>query len=416
MAKPITYRGLPTRYSQMLTKRYFNRGRVRNPTVSLTDRIAKMLIEKRLPEKVLDALQNPKVNQRQRNKLIQHVLLDNYHISRVFGIKELSSKNRQVVFRTLYTNALQVLEARGKIRINPRTGVPIPLSAQKTAQLSPSYIGVCDVPNKRLATALLHDFIKHNTNPNRKFMIGVMTHPIVLNPDLPVPPSVRKEITQTFPKSDCLANGFIDNPNVLNTIHYADLYGPKGPRGAQEAPNILKNLELCVKYGGKKLNAIQLDVTWPKPDELKAFRASHPDISLVLQVGKFSLTACNNDPQRIVNQLREYGKSVEHVLLDMSMGKGKGMDSKNLLPLLRLIKSELPNLGLAVAGGLGPQRSRELEQIAREFPDISIDTQGRVKPDYAPRDSLGHLFSTDPANAQKTRAYFRHNLNVLDRS
>ncbi|MDD1475146.1 hypothetical protein MEO41_28355, partial [Dolichospermum sp. ST_sed4] len=127
-----------------------------------------------------------------------------------------------------------------------------------------------------------------------------MTHPVVLNQDLPVPAGVRREITQTFPKRDKLADGFIDNPKVLNTIHYADLYGPKGPRGAQEAPNVLGNLELCVKHGGKNLNAIQLDVTWPKPDEIKTFRSRHPEISLVLQVNKFSLTTCNNDPQAIV--------------------------------------------------------------------------------------------------------------------
>lgn len=416
MAEPTNSRRVTNRYSKSLTERYVSRRRNRNPNVNLTDRIERMLIEKRLPDRVLAVLQSSKASQRHREELIQRVLFDDYHVSRVFNISELSPRDRQATFRALYTTVLRVLEARGQIRIDPRTGKPIPLNRQKPVQLSPSYIGVCDVPSRRLAMALFHDFIKHNTNPRRKFMVGVMTHPIVLNPDLPVPEPVRREISQTFPKRDSLARGFIDDPRVLNTIHYADLYGPKGPRGAQEAPNILGNLESCVRYGGKSLNAIQLDVTWPKPAELKDFRARHPEISLVLQVGRFSLKTCNNDPQEIVNRLREYGNSVDYILLDMSMGKGKAMASAILLPLLRLVKSELPNLGLAVAGGLGPERSRELEQVAREFPDVSIDTQGRVKPDYAPRDSLGHLFATDPANVEKARAYFRHNLDVLDRA
>lgn len=409
MAERINYR------QQRVSGRFFSKGRNRNPRVNLTERIARMLIEKRLPERVLTVLQDPKPTQRQRERLIQRVLVDNRHVSSIFGIRELSSKNRQVILRELYATILQVLEARGQIHINPR-GVPIPLHTQEPVQLSPSYIGVCDVSSRRLAKALVHDFIKHNTNPHRRVMVGVMTHPVVLDPALPVPEGVRREISRTFPNRDRISSGFIDDPNVLNTLHYADLYGPNGPRHAQEAPNIPRNLELCVKYGGKNLHAIQLDVTWPKPDELKAFRSKHPKISLILQVGKFSLSACNNDPQRMVNRLREYGDSVDYVLLDMSMGTGRAMASGTLLPLLRLIKSELPHLGLAVAGGLGPEHSKELELIAREFPDISLDAQGRLKPDYAPRDSRGHLFATASAKAEKTRAYFRHNLAVLDRT
>jgi hypothetical protein len=416
MAKPVTSLQLSRSRHERAAKRFFNRRRTRNPNVNLSDRISRMLIEKRLPDRVLGVLQNQKLDQRQKNKLIQKILFDDYHVSRVFGVRELSHKDKQAVFRTLYSTTLQALEAKGQIRINPKTGALVPVGVQKAIQSTPSYIGVCDVSSRRLAKAFVHDFIKHNTNPHRKVMIGVMTHPIVLNPDLPVPLAVRREIELTFPKKEHLANGFIDNPKVLNTIHYADLYGPKGPRGAQEAPNVLKNLELCVKYGGRNLHAIQLDVTWPKPDEIKSFRENHPHISLVLQVGKFSLSACNNDPQRIVSNLREYGKAVDYVLLDMSMGKGKAMASGTLLPLLRLIKSEIPTLGLSVAGGLGPMHSKELEQIAREFPDISIDTQGRVKPDSTPRDSRGHFFATDSANASKTREYFRRNLAVLDRT
>ncbi len=302
--------------------------------------------------------------------------------------------------RVLYGNLAQVLRSR----------------VQTHSQKAPSYIGICDVASKRLARAFVHDFRKYNRNPRRKLMIGVMTHPVVLNPDLPVPPIVRKAITSSFPKPESLSRGFIDDPQVLNTIHYADLYGPKGPRGAGEVANVRRNLELCVGYGGKNLHAIQLDINWPKPDELREFRKRHPNISLVLQVGKYSLKACNNDPQKVVNRLREYGNSIDHVLLDMSMGQGRAMTSGPLLPLLRSIRAELPYLGLAIAGGLGPERNRELEQIAREFPDVSLDAQGRLKPDFTYRDSLGHLSPLDSANVEKSRKYFRNHLSALDRN
>jgi hypothetical protein len=414
MAKTIPYPQANNRREQLLANRYLGKKRIRNPSVSLSDRIGRMLIEKRLPEQVLAVLQSPTSSRVQKKELIQRVFFDNYSVSRVFGIKDLAPKEREAVFKRLYKSTLQILKSQGNFSVG--SSRRIQTGTQKAMQKSPSYIGVCDVPNRRLAMAIVHDFVKHNTNPNRKIMIGVMTHPIVLDPSLPVPEAVRREISSTFMKRNQISNGFIDDPHVLNTIHYADLYGPKGPRGVHEAPSIQKNLDLCVKYGGRNLHAIQLDVTWPKPDEIKAFRANHPKVSLVLQVGKFSTSALNNDPQRIVSQLREYGKSIDYALLDMSMGKGKAMTSGTLLPLLRLIKSEIPNMGLAVAGGLGPEHSKELEQIAREFPDISIDTQGRVKPDSTPRDSRGHFFATDSANARKTREYLRNHLAVLDRN
>ena len=62
---------------------------------------------------------------------------------------------------------------------------------------------------------------------------------------------MREELNKVIPRRSTIANGFVDHPSVLNTIHYADLYGPGGPRGAGKAPKVLRNLKLCVKYGGK---------------------------------------------------------------------------------------------------------------------------------------------------------------------
>jgi hypothetical protein len=393
---------------------------------SLFNKIANLLIEKGLPEKVLRILQDPKHTLEERNALIQKMLFDNIAISNAFHIPELEHKDQQIIFRSLFTIIIKILRNRGEVSINPKTGQPYitnsitPIGSPTQQRLSrsikqpSSYVGVCDVLSPRVARAFVLDFKKYNRDPKRKLMIGVMTSPVVLNPDLPVPKAVRDEITATFPKKEDLAKGFIDDPVVLNTIHYADLYGPKGPRGPQEAPNIFKNLELCVKYGGKNLHAIQLDVNWPDPKELKGFRTKYSNISIVLQVGKSALKACNYDPKEVVKRLKEYDNSVDHVLLDMSMGQGKAMISADLLPLLRVIRSEIPDLGLAVAGGFGPEKSEELKQVALEFPDISLDAQGRIKPDNAPRDSLGHLLSTISADFVKTRKYLGKNSALLD--
>lgn len=276
------------------------------------------------------------------------------------------------------------------------------------------YFGVCDVYSPEEATVMAEELRKERKNQNRKVMIGVMTHPIVLNPDLPVPQKVRTEISKIFPTREKMAGGFTNDPDVLNTVHYADLYGPKGPRKAQESPNVFQNLELVVQYGGENLDAIQLDLIWPKPEEIKKFKEEHPDIFIILQVGKFALKEVEEDPQTVINNLREYGDSVDYVLLDMSMGMGKGMEAVGLLPLLRIIREKLPYLGLAVAGGLGPDSIDLLKSIAEEFPDVSIDAQGNVKSKDAPRDALGHTVSTHPADLERSKVYIQKSCAMLD--
>ena len=62
------------------------------------------------------------------------------------------------------------------------------------------------------------------------------------------------------------------------------------------------------------------------------------------------------------------------------------MDADELLPYLRAIATQFPWLQLAVAGGLG--RMSLVEPIVREFPDISIDAQGRLRPSGSALDPI----------------------------
>lgn len=278
------------------------------------------------------------------------------------------------------------------------------------------YSGVCDVYSPEEARAMADALRAERTNPNRKVMIGVMTSPLVLNDDLPIPDFVLKEVRAKFPAREEMATGFIDDPDVFNTIHYADLYGPEGPWEAGASPNVCKNLELCVEYGGEHLHAIQIDVTWPDAGEVIMFKEKHPDVALVLQVGTFAFEATEGDIEAVVDRLYEYGDAIDYVLLDMSMGKGAGMDAGGLLPLLRAIRERMPGLGLAVAGGLGPDSLDQLEVIAKEFPDVSIDAQGNLKPADSPRDEDGHLIATTAAELGRSQEYIERTSAVLDRT
>ncbi len=288
------------------------------------------------------------------------------------------------------------------------------LDALEVKALYEGYFGVCDVYSPEEAKAMADELRNSRQYSDRKVMIGVMTHPIVLSDDRPMPEEIRNAIRAEFPTKEEMAAGFIDDPDVFNTVHYADLYGPDGPRKSGEAPDVYKNLERVVEYGGENLHAIQLDITWPSSDELKRFKSEHPDIAIILQVGKFGIKEIDSNPHALVDRLREYGESIDYILLDMSMGMGKSMETEGLLPMLRTVRDQIPELGLAVAGGLGPDSIDLLEPIAAEFPDISIDAQGNLKRKDAPRDDRGHMIATVPVDLERTTEYIRKSCATLD--
>lgn len=284
------------------------------------------------------------------------------------------------------------------------------------------YSGVCDVIKPEDARAMADTLRESRKDPNRKLMIGVMATRYSLN----------HEDGDDCPNRDEIANAFTDDPDVLNTVHYADFYNfqdGRRPWKGGEAPNVLENLELCVQYGGEHLHAIQLDLTWPKPEEIKEFRQRHPNISIILQVGKYAMDEVENDPQDVADKLREYDDSIDYALLDLSMGKRRKMteiDIINLQRLLNIIQYELPDLGLSVAGGLSPNLESEtssaeqvdemyaLRKIAKDHPYISIDAEGGLKPKDAPRGPTGHVDATTPADPTMSNEYLRQASAILD--
>ena len=339
----------------------------------------------------------------------------NKHESEQFSVPAPVVEPQHLVYATDRLNRFGSQAARRLIR--NETAAAASLETYDYAELGKlyeRYLGVCDVYSPDEAKAMADELRTFRKSPNRKVMIGVMTHPLVLSDDLPVPQGVRDSIRKEFPSREEMATGFIDDPDVFNTVHYADLYGPKGPWGAQETPDVFKNLELVVEHGGENLHAIQLDLTWPKPSELEKFKDKYPDITIILQVGKYAFAEADNNQQSVVERLREYGETVDFSLLDMSMGMGSGMEAGTLLPMLETIKSQLPDLGLAVAGGLGPESVNLLLPIAKEFPDISIDAQGNLKHKDAPRDAHNHLIATIPADLDRSFDYIRRTCEILD--
>ena len=55
-----------------------------------------------------------------------------------------------------------------------------------------------------------------------------------------------------------------------------------------------------------------------------------------------------------------------------------------------------------------------LKEIARDFPGMSIDAQGGLKPDNALKDENGHFIATAMADAEKSQNYVGLASEILD--
>ena len=232
------------------------------------------------------------------------------------------------------------------------------------------YIGITDFTSPEQARNMLAVFSSAWVdavwgNPKlitRRLMVGVMMSYKTLN-HLPT------KWSAAFPPEEEVEKIFIRKGALFNTLHYADYDGIC----------ILENLLVATNLGGPNMHAIQLDMVWPDSDLIKEYRENHPKIRVVIQVNKVALEQINNDPQFLIQRLKDYGDSIDYALLDKSMGRGLGMDEKALRPFVQELAENMPELGIAVAGGLGPNTIHLVQGLVRDYPQISIDAQGQLR-------------------------------------
>lgn len=228
------------------------------------------------------------------------------------------------------------------------------------------YIGITDFMNLRQVLAMLDVFKKNlPEGSKRKLHVGVMMSYKTLH-------SIASRWQNAFPPKESIADIFM-SAETYNCLHIADYDGMPGLGRETLVP--------ALYYAGELVHAVQLDMVWPDPSEIAlGVHSSRKNVEVILQVGRKALAVVKNDPQLLVEKLRSYDGVVNRVLLDKSGGEGRGMDAKGLLLFARAIKEHFPGLGLVVAGGLGPTTMHLVEPLIKEFPDVSIDAQGRLRP------------------------------------
>ncbi|MEK7646465.1 MAG: hypothetical protein AAB381_02110 [Patescibacteria group bacterium] len=253
------------------------------------------------------------------------------------------------------------------------------------------YIGITGFRTYKEVAEMLQVFMRHRRlHSERLLHVGVMTHYHRVN-------ETSGESASSFIANDRIASVFCSpEVQVYNCLHYADMAHRK---------TLAADLRKAVALGGYNLDAIQLDLRWPRPERIaEALRDDTRRIEVILQIDKYILNEAGQSPANLVEKLKPYQGVIHRVLLDESMGQGEPMNPDRLLPYLRALSQSLPDLGLGVAGGLGPHGLEILKPILAEFPDISIDAEGKLS-------TRGH--QGDPLDLAHTEKYLIHALRLV---
>jgi hypothetical protein len=234
------------------------------------------------------------------------------------------------------------------------------------------YIGITDFMTFEQVQRMLAVFKAHLAQgQNRRLHVGVMMSYKTLH-------GIETKWSKAFPANEDIADIF-SSDETMNCLHYADY----------DAIDVERSLVEAIRYGGIGINALQLDMVWPEPAHVaNAVHASRKQLEVVLQVGKNAIEQANNSPDEVVERLRDYEGIAQHVLLDKSMGRGLGMDAEGLMPYIGAIKAAFPDLGIVVAGGLGPNSMHLVVPIVRDFIGVSIDAQGKLRPSGSALDPI----------------------------
>ncbi len=228
------------------------------------------------------------------------------------------------------------------------------------------YIGITDFMNYEQVMDMLKVFRKaQSLGSKRRLHVGVMMSYKTLH-------GIPSKWQDAFPSKEKIASIFFSN-ETYNCLHYADY--------TLEDISVSKSLTEAIFCCGVSIHALQLDMIWPEPSDIfNGVHNSRKQIEVILQVGKKAFEEIGDDPNNLVARLADYQGVIQRVLLDKSMGQGLGMDAVGLIPFVEAIKTHYPKLGIVVAGGLGPETMNLVEPLVKEFPDISIDAQGRLRP------------------------------------
>lgn len=222
------------------------------------------------------------------------------------------------------------------------------------------YIGITGFMSLDEAIAVLRSM---PVSAGRVVMVGVLASQKTMR-------GIQNKWPNRYPKMEKIAGIFPNHPLALNLIHYH----------TKEQETLYEQLLKMTGFGGDNLHGFQLNVAWPSPSALKKYRLAYPTMQIVLQIGARAFEMVKHSPKKLAAKVaKEYDELIDYVLLDPSGGYGKPFNTERARKYLTELKAKKLNAGLGVAGGLSPNTLGLVEPLTKDFPDLSIDAEGRLR-------------------------------------
>lgn len=225
------------------------------------------------------------------------------------------------------------------------------------AKKSGPYIGVTGFMSRtevNEALAMIPQRTKH------RLMVGVLMSSKTLAGE-------QNKWPGRYPKKEAIADIFVDDPRVLNLIHYS----------TDSPETLFSQLVEVTKLVGPHLDGFQLNMAWPSISQLKDYAGVYPEKYLLLQIGNKAMVQTESI-EKFKETIDAYLDVVNAFLIDLSGGKGEPLDAEKCTKYLHAICSYAAP-GYGIAGGLGPDTLNLINPVIKKFPSLSIDAEGRLR-------------------------------------
>ncbi|HBO99672.1 MAG: hypothetical protein UU48_C0006G0101 [Candidatus Uhrbacteria bacterium GW2011_GWF2_41_16] len=222
------------------------------------------------------------------------------------------------------------------------------------------YIGFTGFMSRTEVNQVLKHFKTLETK--RRLMIGVLANMKTL---FGKPPGNPKK----YPLIHRLVELFPDDPATLNLVHYT----------TPDLDTLFLQMCRITTLAGPHFEGFQMNIAWPRPTVLSAYRNRFPHFRLILQVGHHAFEQVHSDPVQLAQKVGEYGDAPTDILLDLDGSKGKMLDIKKLGPYISEVRSRFPNIGIGIAGKLGLKTIERIKPFGKLFPRVNIDTESELR-------------------------------------
>lgn len=161
-------------------------------------------------------------------------------------------------------------------------------------------------------------------------------------------------------------------------------------------------------YENGLCRAIQLNIVWPDISQVARIKEQHPNMQVVFQASHKAMNG--KTPNQIAKGVKDYGDSINYVLIDPSGGRGMPFDLESSVAIYSELREQCPNLTIGFAGGFtGENVAPRLREILKQIEEdkFCIDAEGGL------RDKITSAYGNDLLNIEKVRGYLQSASSVL---